>query len=237
MPKLVFQQYHFLVEGECEERYLRRLQELINERQDIGQKVSFVIKRGMTMTSMVKNLSPWVKTTIVEVMDYEGSSQSDQQTFVHALDDMEKASHLKPGVKCVLGYSNLTFELWILLHKMDCRRTLDNKKQYLDLLNQAYKSKFAKADIDELFDGILSLKSREECYRFFEDICTTNEVLSIAERFEVAKLLYQNNTYIEIAAKTGASTATISRVNRFLANGNGSCDFIFERLGISKDKE
>lgn len=142
MPKLVFQQYHFLVEGECEERYLRRLQELINERQDIGQKVSFVIKRGMTMTSMVKNLSPWVKTTIVEVMDYEGSSQSDQQTFVHALDDMEKASHLKPGVKCVLGYSNLTFELWILLHKMECRRTLDNKKQYLDLLNQAYKSKF-----------------------------------------------------------------------------------------------
>lgn len=91
--------------------------------------------------------------------------------------------------------------------------------------------------VDDLFDAIMSLKTKEEFYSFFEDICTTNEVLSIAERFEVARLLYQNNTYIEIASKTGASTATISRVNRFLGNGNGSCDFIFERMGISKDKE
>lgn len=165
MPKLFSQQYYFLVEGECEERYLRRLQKLINERQDIGQKVSFDIKRGVTMTSMVKNLSPWVKTTIVEVMDYEGSSQSDQQTFVHALDDMEKASHLKPGVKCVLGYSNLTFELWILLHKMDCRRTLDNKKQYLDLLNKAYKSEFetlSKFKQEKNFKKILESITLEE---------------------------------------------------------------------------
>ena len=99
-------------------------------------------------------------------------------------------------------------------------------------------AKSIKTDaVEELFEAIMSLESKEEFYSFFEDICTTNEVLSIAERFEVAKLLYQNNTYIEIAAKTGASTATICRVNRFLANGNGSCDFIFERLGISKDKE
>ena len=64
-----------------------------------------------------------------------------------------------------------------------------------------------------------------------------NEVLSIAERLEVAKMLYQNQTYIEIAKKTGASTATISRVNRSLGYGNGSYDVIFERLGINKDKE
>lgn len=142
MPKLFSQQYHFRVEGECEERYLRRLQNLINGSQAVTQHVSFVIKRNTSMTSMVKNLSPWVKTTIVEVIDYEGSSQSDQQKFMNELDDMAKASRLKSGVNCALGYSNLTFELWILLHKMDCRRTLDNKNQYLGLLNQAYKSKF-----------------------------------------------------------------------------------------------
>ncbi len=89
--------------------------------------------------------------------------------------------------------------------------------------------------VEDLFQAILSLESKEECYDFFEDICTTNEILSIAERLEVAKLLYQNKTYIEIAAKTGASTATISRVNRFLSNGNGSCDVIFEKLGIDKE--
>ncbi|WP_416181771.1 RloB domain-containing protein [Acidaminococcus timonensis] len=146
MLKLFSQQYHFLVEGECEERYLQRLQDLINGSQAVTQHVSFVIKRNTSMTSMVKNLSPWVKTTIVEVIDYEGSSQSDQQTFMNELDDMAKATRLKPGIKCVLGYSNLTFELWILLHKMDCRKTLDNKKQYLGLLKKAYGSDFETLD-------------------------------------------------------------------------------------------
>ena len=91
--------------------------------------------------------------------------------------------------------------------------------------------------VNDLFEAMMTLKDKDEYYSFFEDICTTNEILSIAERFEVAKLLYQNNTYIEIAKKTGASTATISRVNRFLNSGNGSCDFIFERMGITKNKE
>ncbi|SNU09115.1 Trp operon repressor family [Lachnospiraceae bacterium] len=91
--------------------------------------------------------------------------------------------------------------------------------------------------VDDLFEAILSLQDKEECYKFFEDIFTTNEVLGVAERFEVAKLLYQNKTYMEIAKKTGASTATISRVNRFLSYGNGSCDVIFERLGISKPSD
>ena len=91
--------------------------------------------------------------------------------------------------------------------------------------------------VDDFFEAIMTLKSKEEFYHFFEDICTTNEVLSIAERLEVAKLLYQNKTYVEIAKQTGASTATISRVNRSLGYGNGSYDFVFERMGISKAKE
>lgn len=117
------------------------------------------------MTSMVKNLLPWGNNTIVEVVDYEGSSQSDQQTFLHVLDDMAKAARLKPGVKCALGYSNLTFELWILLHKMDCRRILDNKKQYLDLLNKAYKSEFetlGKFKQEKNFKKILESITLEE---------------------------------------------------------------------------
>lgn len=99
-------------------------------------------------------------------------------------------------------------------------------------------AKTIKTDaVNEFFDAIMQLKTKEEYYDFFEDICTTNEVLSIAERFEVAKLLYQNCTYNEIARRTGASTATISRVNRSLGYGNGSYEFLFERLGITKDKE
>ena len=66
--------------------------------------------------------------------------------------------------------------------------------------------------VDSLFDAVLSLKSREECYTFFEDVCTINELLSLSQRFEVAKMLRDQKTYLEIAEKTGASTATISRV-------------------------
>ena len=84
--------------------------------------------------------------------------------------------------------------------------------------------------VDNLFEGILSLKSKEECYIFFEDICTINELLSLSQRFEVAKMLREQRTYLDIAEKTGASTATISRVNRSLNYGNDGYDMVFERL-------
>ena len=83
--------------------------------------------------------------------------------------------------------------------------------------------------VDFLFDSILLLENREECYKFFEDICTINELLSLSQRFEVAKMLRSDNTYLEIAEKTGASTATISRVNRSLNYVNDGYDMIFER--------
>ena len=84
--------------------------------------------------------------------------------------------------------------------------------------------------LDLLFDAILCLKDKEECYTFFEDICTINELLSLSQRFEVAKMLREQRTYLEIAEKTGASTATISRVNRSLNYGNDGYDMVFERM-------
>ncbi len=84
--------------------------------------------------------------------------------------------------------------------------------------------------VDYLFDAILSLKDREECYTFFEDVCTINELLSLSQRFEVAAMLRSHKTYLEIAEKTGASTATISRVNRSLNYGNDGYDMVFERI-------
>ncbi|MCR4727938.1 MAG: TrpR YerC/YecD [Lachnospiraceae bacterium] len=84
--------------------------------------------------------------------------------------------------------------------------------------------------VDHLFDAVLCLKNREECYSFFEDLCTVNELLSLSQRFEVASMLRSGKTYMEIAEKTGASTATISRVNRSLNYGNDGYELIFERL-------
>ena len=85
--------------------------------------------------------------------------------------------------------------------------------------------------VDELFDAILKLETREECYTFFEDLCTINEILSLSQRLDVAKMLRDKKTYMVIAEKTGASTATISRVNRSLSYGNDGYEMIFNRLG------
>ena len=84
--------------------------------------------------------------------------------------------------------------------------------------------------VDELFNAILTLKTKEDCYKFFEDVCTVNELMSISQRLEVARLLLQKTTYLDIARLTGASTATISRVNRSMIHGNGSYERIFQRL-------
>ena len=90
--------------------------------------------------------------------------------------------------------------------------------------------KIRTESVDYLFDAILSLKDKEECYTFFEDVCTINELLSLSQRLEVAKMLREQKTYLEIAEKTGASTAAISRVNRSLNYGNDGYDMVFERL-------
>ena len=90
--------------------------------------------------------------------------------------------------------------------------------------------KINSTSVDFIFDAILSLQNREECYAFFEDICTVNELLSLSQRFEVAAMLRQKKTYLEIAEKTGASTATISRVNRSLIYGEGGYDIVFSRI-------
>lgn len=90
--------------------------------------------------------------------------------------------------------------------------------------------KIQTSAVDHLFEAILCLQSKEECYLFFDDLCTVNELLSLSQRYEVASMLRDRKTYLEIAEKTGASTATISRVNRSLNYGNEGYDLIFERL-------
>ena len=84
--------------------------------------------------------------------------------------------------------------------------------------------------VDHLFEAVLTLKTPEECYAFFEDVCTVNELLSLSQRYEVAKMLREKRTYLDIAESTGASTATISRVNRSLNYGSDGYDMVFARL-------
>lgn len=83
---------------------------------------------------------------------------------------------------------------------------------------------------DELCEAILSLKTREECYAFLEDICTIKELLEMSQRLSVAKLLSRGMSYSQISQKTGVSTATISRISRCIEYGSGGYKMIIERL-------
>ncbi len=94
-------------------------------------------------------------------------------------------------------------------------------------------NKIHTPEVDRLFKAILSLENMDECYKFFDDLCTINELLSLSQRFDVAVMLRNQNTYLEIAEKTGASTATISRVNRALNYGSDGYDMVINR---SKDE-
>lgn len=97
-------------------------------------------------------------------------------------------------------------------------------------------SKIKDESTDLLFKAILSLKDENECYKFFEDLCTVPELKIMSQRVVVAKMLTEKKVYSEIVEKTGASTATISRVNRSLIYGCDGYDMVFSRIFNSEDK-
>ncbi len=91
-------------------------------------------------------------------------------------------------------------------------------------------SKIHTEAVENMLDAILHIETKEEAFDFFEDLCTVNELLSLSQRFEVATMLRDGKTYLEIAEKTGASTATISRVNRSLNYGTDGYEKIFQKM-------
>ncbi len=91
-------------------------------------------------------------------------------------------------------------------------------------------SKLKDESMDQLFEAILLLETEEECYKFFEDVCTVSELKTLAQRLQVARMLREGKTYQVIEKETGASTATISRVKRYLEYGAGGYNLVLSRL-------
>ncbi|GAB7387757.1 YerC/YecD family TrpR-related protein [Bacillaceae bacterium] len=96
--------------------------------------------------------------------------------------------------------------------------------------------KLKKKEVEQLFKAVLSLKTIEECYIFFEDLCTVNEVKSLAQRLEVARMLREGYTYNQIEEETGASTATISRVKRCLNYGTDGYKLALDRIKEEEER-
>lgn len=98
-------------------------------------------------------------------------------------------------------------------------------------------SKIKGKDVDFLFKAILSLKTEEECYNFFEDLCTVQELKALSQRLVVAHMLTEKRVYSDIVKETGASTATISRVNRSLNYGCDGYELVFGKINTKEEKE
>lgn len=98
-------------------------------------------------------------------------------------------------------------------------------------------NKLENKNVDFLFKAILALETREECYDFFEDLCTVQELKTLSQRLVVAKMLSEKSVYTDIVEETGASTATISRVNRSLQYGCDGYDKIFDRIKEDEDEQ
>lgn len=104
------------------------------------------------------------------------------------------------------------------------------EQELISVMNSKIKDELT----DKLFEAVLLLENIDECYNFFEDICTVSEIKALAQRLEVAKMLRDGKKYVEISEKTGASTATISRVNRCLVYGADGYKNILDRLNENK---
>lgn len=134
--------YYFSVEGETEQWYLEWLQRMINAEPGAKYTVKLDSKIQKNPLSRIKRMTILGKTEITHIFDYESQEDKHVKQFKTVLERMKDAQNTGKNIKYHLGYSNFTFELWIILHKTDCNGSLINRHQYLKPLNKAYGENF-----------------------------------------------------------------------------------------------
>lgn len=146
MKKPTSIKYFFSVEGETEQWYLQWLQKTINLDSKARYRAKFDIKIQKNPLKRAKGLNIISKTEVIHVFDYESDEPAHVQHFLQTLDRMEEAQDLKKDITYTIGYTNFTFELWMILHKNDCNGPLSHRKQYLSHINKAFNEKFNNLD-------------------------------------------------------------------------------------------
>ncbi len=138
--------YYFSVEGETEQWYLKWLEKLINSSTDAKYSVSFDVKIEKNPLKRVKALVVTGKTEIWHLSDYESDEPIHVQQFQDTMDRLKASKGLGKNITYYFGYSNLTFDLWIILHKSDCNTSLAHRKNYISYMNRAYNEHFDNMD-------------------------------------------------------------------------------------------
>lgn len=138
--------YYFSVEGETEQWYLKWLQDRINETQEANYKVSLDCPVQKNPLKRAKSLVVTGKTEVWHIADYESDEPIHVKEFTETMDNMKAAKSLGKQISYQFGYSNLTFDLWIVLHMVDCNGFISHRKNYLAPLNRAYGEHFESMD-------------------------------------------------------------------------------------------
>ena len=138
--------YYFSVEGETEQWYLRWLQDRINEAPEAKFKVSFDCPVQKNPLKRAKSLVVTGKTEIYHISDYESDEPIHVKEFREVMDNMKKAKEMGKQINYKFGYTNLTFDLWIILHKSNCNASFAHRKQYIDPINRTFNEKYENMD-------------------------------------------------------------------------------------------
>lgn len=138
--------YYLSVEGETEKWYFGHLQDLINEEEKLPFKVKFDIKINKSIISRAKSISAPYKIEAFHICDYESNDDVHQRQFIKVLDELKNVNKINKNIIYKLGYSNFSFDLWIILHKEQQKRSIPHRKQYVNGINKAYKENFQFID-------------------------------------------------------------------------------------------
>ena len=199
--------YHFSVEGETEFLYLKWLEKIINS-SDCEYSVSFNVKVQKEPLSFIKGLSIQSETKVFHLFDYESDEPHHQEQFKWTMDRMCKAEKQGKQVKYQLGYSNFTFDLWIVLHKANCAGPLTDRHQYLNKINSAFSEdfenmdKFKKKDNFERCLSKLTLDDVREAVRRSEIIMSHNAENYSSVEYKKFKY-YRENPSLDVGAIIG----------------------------------
>ena len=185
--------YYFTVEGHNEDWYFDHLKELIEG--NSNYLVKFVKKCQYSPLKFAKRYSSVYNSDLWHIRDFESKEPEFQKIFKSELDELKEVNKTKTGVSYYLGYSNLCFELWMILHKMDFSVPLNNRKQYLQYINSAYKQNYKKID---------DYKDEKEFKKILNSI-TLNDVKDAVRRAKTIEEKCKYNTYKLIEHSKGIS--------------------------------
>ena len=185
--------YYLSVEGQTEKWYFENLKKLINQEVRAKRNVNFTIKVSQNPVKVAKSISTISKTVLYHITDYEGNQQSNITAFHNMIDKIDQAEKLGKNIECKLGYSNLSFDLWVVLHKSECNSSFSSPKSYLSKINDGYNTKYEDMD---------SYKEEKQFKKLLEKI-SLDDVVFAVKRSEM--IMKQNQRSISPVIYNGHS--------------------------------